>query len=58
MARSRAARTCIAGLACLGLALVDEASKIDGSHPDRVHNSASVVKVLFMVTLLRQPTWA
>ena len=29
--------------------------RLHGSHPDRVHNSASVVKVLFMVTLLREP---
>ena len=30
-------------------------ARLHGSHPDRVHNSASVVKVMFMVALLRQP---
>ena len=29
--------------------------RLHGSHPDRVHNSASVVKVMFMVALLREP---
>lgn len=39
----------------ISFAVVDEQGRLHGSHPDRVHNSASVVKVLFMVTLLRQP---
>lgn len=38
----------------ISFAVVDEDGRMHGSHPDRVHNSASVVKVLFMVTLLRQ----
>ncbi|MDX6581263.1 MAG: hypothetical protein QOI10_447 [Solirubrobacterales bacterium] len=38
----------------ISFAVVDENGKLHGSHPDRVHNSASVVKVLFMVALLRQ----
>ncbi len=39
----------------ISFAVVDEDGRLRGSHVDRVHNSASVVKVLFMVTLLRQP---
>ncbi len=39
----------------ISFAVVDEDGRLHGSHPDRVHNSASVVKVLFMVTLLREP---
>ncbi len=35
--------------------MVDESGEMHASHPDRVHNSASVVKVLFMVALLREP---
>ncbi len=46
-AQSRAGR--------ISFAVVDEEGRLHGSHPDRVHNSASVVKVLFMVTLLREP---
>jgi beta-lactamase class A len=38
----------------ISFAAVDENGDTHGSHIDRVHNSASVVKVLFMVTLLRQ----
>ena len=38
----------------VSFAVVDESGRMRGSHPDRVHNSASVVKVLFMVALLRQ----
>ena len=38
----------------VSFAVVDESGLMRGSHLDRVHNSASVVKVLFMVTLLRQ----
>ncbi len=37
----------------ISFAVVDETGDMHASHPDRVHNSASVVKVLFMVTLLR-----
>ena len=39
----------------ISFAVVDETGKLHGSHPDRVHNSASVAKVMFMVALLRQP---
>jgi hypothetical protein len=39
----------------ISFAVVDEAGRLRGSHPDRVHNSASVVKVMFMVALLREP---
>lgn len=39
----------------ISFAVVDEAGRLHGSHPNRVHNSASVVKVMFMVALLRQP---
>jgi hypothetical protein len=39
----------------ISFAFVDESGRLHGSHPDRVHNSASVVKVLFMVALLREP---
>jgi hypothetical protein len=35
-------------------AVVDESGEIHASYPDRVHSSASVVKVLFMVALLRE----
>ena len=38
----------------ISFAVVDEDGKMHASHPDRVHNSASVVKVLFMIALLRQ----
>lgn len=38
----------------ISFAVVDEGGRLHGSHPDRVHNSASVVKVMFMVALLRQ----
>lgn len=38
----------------ISFAVVDERGKLHGSHPDRVHNSASVVKALFMVALLRE----
>jgi hypothetical protein len=39
----------------ISFAVVDESGRLHASHPDRVHNSASVVKVMFMVALLRQP---
>ncbi len=39
----------------ISFAVVDESGRMHGFHPDRVHNSASVVKVLFMVALLREP---
>jgi hypothetical protein len=39
----------------ISFAVVDEAGRMHGAHPDRVHNSASVVKVLFMLALLREP---
>jgi hypothetical protein len=39
----------------VSFAVVDEAGELRGDHVDRVHNSASVVKVMFMVALLRQP---
>jgi hypothetical protein len=39
----------------ISFAVVDEEGKMHASHPDRVHNSASVVKVLFMIALLREP---
>jgi hypothetical protein len=39
----------------ISFAVVDENGDLHGAHVDRVHNSASVVKVLFMVTLLRRP---
>ena len=39
----------------ISFAVVDENGKMHGAHPDRVHNSASVVKVLFMIALLREP---
>jgi hypothetical protein len=39
----------------ISFAVVDESGRLHGSHPDRIHNSASVVKVLFMVALLREP---
>jgi hypothetical protein len=38
----------------ISFAVVDETGDMHASHPDRVHNSASVVKALFMVTLLRE----
>ena len=38
----------------ISFAIVDENGKMHASHPDRVHNSASVVKVLFMIALLRE----
>src|SRR5687767_4648195 len=39
----------------ISFAVVDEDGEMHASHPDRVHNSASVVKVLFMIALLREP---
>jgi hypothetical protein len=39
----------------VSFAVVDEDGRLRGSHLDRVHNSASVVKVMFMVALLREP---
>lgn len=39
----------------ISFAVVDEEGELRGKHLDRVHNSASVVKVMFMVALLRQP---
>ena len=39
----------------VSFAVVDESGKLRGDHPGRVHNSASVVKVAFMVALLREP---
>ena len=39
----------------ISFAVVDEDGRMHASHPDRVHNSASVVKVLFMIALLREP---
>lgn len=38
----------------ISFAVVDESGRLRGSHTDRVHNSASVVKVMFMVALLRE----
>jgi hypothetical protein len=35
--------------------VVDERGRLRGSRVDRVHESASVVKVMFMVALLREP---
>jgi hypothetical protein len=34
---------------------VDEQGRLHGKHVNRIHDSASVVKVMFMVALLRQP---
>ena len=39
----------------VSFAVVDEGGELRGDHVDRVHNSASVVKVMFMVALLREP---
>jgi beta-lactamase class A len=39
----------------ISFAVVDENGRLHGAHVDRVHNSASVVKVMFMVALLREP---
>lgn len=39
----------------ISFAVVDEDGKLRGKHVSRVHNSASVVKVMFMLALLRQP---
>lgn len=39
----------------ISFAVVDEDGELRGHHIDRVHNSASVVKVMFMVALLREP---
>lgn len=39
----------------VSFAVVDEGGRLRGRHLDRVHNSASVVKVMFMVALLRRP---
>ncbi len=38
----------------VSFAVVDESGELRGDHLDRVHDSASVVKVMFMVALLRQ----
>jgi hypothetical protein len=38
----------------ISFAVVDENGRMHAAHPDRVHNSASVVKVLFMIALLRE----
>jgi len=39
----------------VSFAVVDESGELRGDHPSRVHSSASVVKVMFMVALLREP---
>ncbi len=39
----------------VSFALVDEAGELRGDHVNRVHNSASVVKAMFMVAYLREP---
>lgn len=39
----------------ISFAVVDEGGELRGDHVNRVHNSASVVKVMFMVALLREP---
>jgi hypothetical protein len=39
----------------VSFAVVDESGELRGDHVDRVHHSASVVKVMFMVALLREP---
>jgi hypothetical protein len=39
----------------ISFALVDESGRLRGRHVDRVHHSASVVKVMFLVAYLRQP---
>lgn len=39
----------------VSFAVVDEQGELRGDHVNRVHNSASVVKVMFMVALLREP---
>lgn len=39
----------------ISFAVVDEAGRLRGDHLHRVHNSASVVKVMLMVALLREP---
>jgi hypothetical protein len=39
----------------VSFAVVDEGGRVRGDHVDRVHSSASVVKVMFMVALLREP---
>jgi hypothetical protein len=39
----------------VSFAVVDEAGRLRGDHLDRVHNSASVVKVMLMAALLREP---
>src|SRR5918999_3165390 len=38
----------------ISFAVVDEGGKLRGRHTDRVHNSASVVKVMFLIAYLRQ----
>lgn len=38
----------------ISFAVVDERGSLRGRHTDRVHNSASVVKVMFLVAYLRQ----
>lgn len=40
----------------VSFAVVDESGESRGAHPGRVHNSASVVKVMFMIALLREPS--
>jgi hypothetical protein len=42
-------------LGTVSFAVVDETGELRGDHVNRVHNSASVVKVMFMVALLREP---
>ena len=39
----------------ISFAVVDEDGRLRGDHVNRVHHSASVVKVMFMIALLRQP---
>jgi hypothetical protein len=39
----------------ISFAVVDQGGELRGDHVNRVHNSASVVKVMFMVALLREP---
>jgi hypothetical protein len=38
----------------ISFAVVDEHGRLRGRHTDRVHNSASVVKVMFLIAFLRQ----
>ena len=39
----------------VSFAVVDESGRLHGSHVSRVHNSASVVKVMFLIAYLRRP---